>query len=147
MTAQDDKSEICGLAARLEDVAQLYEAAEAKVDDGDMASCLRAQAQCRRQMANALLARAGLSGDPPNSPLPLPEAVWMTANSLLSGSDEAVIGPLRSADGDLLEAVRDYLDHSTPSARAASAAQWLRERLEREVGACEDSVAPPVQPG
>ncbi|MFN3388985.1 MAG: hypothetical protein ACK40O_08630 [Allosphingosinicella sp.] len=147
MKAQDDKSEICGLAARIEDVAQLYDEAAAKVEDADTASCLAARAKCRRQMADDLLARAGLSGEAPGSLLPLPEAVWLKASSILSGSDEALMSPLRAADRQLLDAVTNYLKHSDASGRPAAAAKRLRERLEREIGPNGESAAPQVQPG
>lgn len=147
MDAEDDKSEICGFAARLMDVAQLYEQAADKVAHAETAAWIRTRTECRRQMAETLLAHAGLSGEPSSTPLPLPEAVWMKASSLLSGSDGAVLRPLRSADRALLVAVTDYLDHSAPSGRAASAAEWLRERLERDVGPGDTNVAPPVQSG
>lgn len=147
MGSQDDKSEICRLASQLENVATLYEKASTKVEEPGTASWLLSRAECRREMMRALLARAGLSSEAAGSALPVPEALWLKVNSLVSTSDEALIQPVCSADHTLLQMVKDYLSYSDASGRAAIAARWLRDTLEAEVGPVPDIVAPQHQPG
>lgn len=147
MSSQDDKSEICRLASQLESVATLYEKASTKVEEPGTASWLLGRAECRREMMRALLARAGLSGEAAGSALSLPEALWLKVISLVSTSDEAVIRPICSADRTLLQMVEDYLSYSDASGQAATAARWLRNALEAEIGQLPDTVVPPNQSG
>lgn len=147
MHSQDDKSEISRLASQLADVAELYEKAAASVEEPGTSSWLLQRAERRRQMMRGLLAWAGLSGEAVGSALPVPEALWLKASSLISTSDEAVIKPVRSAERALLHMVEDYLGYSDASGRPAIAARWLLDALKPEVGPDGDTNAPRKQPG
>ena len=137
MNGYDDKSEICGFASDLIDVADLYERAADKVGDDHLADSLRRWGARRRRMADVLLTKAGISGEPQGSLLPTPDEVWLELKALFSSADSALAAAVRSADEMVMVALESYLDHAQPPGSAAVAATWLHSELQRELGPTE----------
>lgn len=148
MNRQDDKSEICGFASDLVDVAELYEKAADKVGNDHLADRLRRWGARRRRMADVLLSKAGISGEPQGSLLPTPDEVWLELKALFSTADSAIAATARSADEMVMVAVESYLDHAQPSGSAAAAATWLQTELQRDLGPTGNRTSiPQKQPG